>query len=83
MSLIYRGIAYDRTNYTIEAKVKKLTGKYRGNAYQIPQLQPKIYKNNAFTLKYRGIEYGLGSSALEVCLESAFIPSFTQKIIEA
>jgi hypothetical protein len=64
MSLIYRGIAYNMSDRTIEAKVEILTGKYRGHTYKVSQFQPKIYKNNACALKYRSVEYGLGSSAL-------------------
>jgi hypothetical protein len=71
MSLIYRGIAHSIPKRTIEAKVETLTGKYRGNTYQISKIKPKIYKNNAFALKYRSVEYGLGSSALEFCLQPA------------
>jgi hypothetical protein len=71
MSLIYRGIAYNMLDRGIKTKVETLTGKYRGNTYQIFQFQPKIYKNNAFALKYRSVEYGLGSSALEFYLQTA------------
>ncbi len=66
MSLLYRGVPYERDSTPLKMEEGAIAGKYRGQDWRyryprhIPQLEPKLYR------QYRGISYSTRATATSI-----------------
>ncbi len=64
MKLCYRGVSYEYTPPTLEIRLGKVVGKYRGLDVRQRTLVTIPVKQPSFELQYRGVPYKTGSQAV-------------------
>lgn len=57
MQLSYRGLAYTKSNQSVQVVPKQIVGKYRGVSFGSRPAAPAIAPQPTRHLKYRGLAY--------------------------